>query len=94
MAQQRKIRTIVEQERVTEWLSEFGVAALRLDDVILGLIDTICKKPEVFAREKHTGWSRIMVKGFRPDIPWLRIWFTYDEDNVYIEYIEPLDDLG
>jgi hypothetical protein len=94
MVQPRKIRTIIEQERVSEWLSDNGVGALRLDDVLLGLADTICKKPEVFAREKHTGWSRIMVKGFPPDIPWLRIWFTYNEDYVYIEFIEPLDDVG
>lgn len=94
MTQPRKIRTIVEQERVSEWLNDCGVGALRLDDVVLGLTETICKKPEAFACEKHTGWSRVIVKGFPPDIPFLRIWFTYDNDNVYIEYIEPLDDLG
>lgn len=94
MPQQRKIRGIFEQERVTEQLNDFGVSALRVDDVLRGLIDTICVKPEIFAREPITGWSRIIVKGFPPDIPFLRIWFTYDENDVYLECIEPLDDLG
>jgi hypothetical protein len=89
-----KIRGIFEQERVTEQLLDFGVSGLRIDDVLGGLTDTICRKPEVFAREPQTGWSRIIVKGFPPDIPFLRIWFTYNEEDVFLEYIEPLDDLG
>ena len=92
--QPHKIRTIVEQERVSEELVNFGVSPLKVDDVLLGLGDTIARKPEVFARESDTGWSRIIIKGFPPDIPFLRVWFTYDESSVFIEYIEPLDDLG
>lgn len=94
MAKPPKIRTIVEQERVSEQLEEFGVSSLKIDDVLAGLSETIARKPEVFAREPETGWSRILIKAFPPDIPFLRVWFTYDEDTVYIEYIEPLDDLG
>ena len=89
-----KIRTIIEQERVSEQLLEFGVSAQKIDDVMDGLGETIARRPEVFAHEPETGWSRIIIKGFPPDIPFLRVWFTYDDDNVYIEYIEPLDDLG
>jgi hypothetical protein len=94
MSNPPKIRTIVEQERVSDQLMGFGVASLRVDDVLGGLTETICVRPEVFAQEPHTQWSRIIVKAFPPDIPFLRIWFTYDAETVYIEYIEPLDDLG
>jgi hypothetical protein len=94
MAKPPKIRGIFEQERVTEQLLDFGVSGNRIDEVVGGLADTICRNPEIFAREPHTGWSRIIVKAFPPDIPFLRIWFTYNEDDVFIEYIEALDDLG
>src|SRR5689334_15605825 len=94
MAEPPRIRTIVEQERVTELLLEFGVSSLKVDDVMKGLDNTIARKPEIFAREPETGWSRIIIKGFPPDVPFLRVWFTYDENAVYIEWIEPLDDLG
>ena len=94
VAKPPKIREIVEEERVTEQLQEFGVSAHRIDNVIAGLADTVCRKPEVFAREEHTGWSRTIVKAIPPDVPFLRIWFTYDDDYVYVQYIEPLDELG
>ena len=69
MTPPRKIRTIIAEERVTETLMRLGVAALRVDDVLGGLTDTICVRPEVFAREPETGWSRIILKEFPPDIP-------------------------
>jgi hypothetical protein len=75
-------------------LLDLGVSAIRIDDIWGGLGDTIARKPEIFAREPETGWSRVIIKGFPPDIPLLRVWFTYDDDHVYIQYIEPLDDFG
>ena len=46
----------------------------------------------MFAREPHTGWSRVIVKAFPPDIPSMRIWFTYDDDKIYIEHVEALEE--
>ena len=43
-------------------------------------------------REERTGWSRIIVKEFPPDIPAIRIWFTYDDDKVYIEGVDLLSE--
>ena len=86
------IRDIVEQDRLTEILSGLGVSALKLDDIIGGLSDTIGRHPERLFREPHTGWSRIIVKAFPPDIPLMRIWFTYDENYVYIEHVELLQE--
>ena len=88
-----KRRDIFEQERVTERLLESGIAIHKVDDVLQALGDTIAIKPEIFAREPETGWSRIIIKGFPPDIPFLRVWFTYNEKYIYLEYVEPLDDL-
>ena len=85
------IREIVEQERLQEILLHIGVSAAKLDDVTLGLTNTICKHPERFNREPHTGWSRIVLKSFPPDIPATAIWFTFDEDHVYIEAVELIE---
>lgn len=85
------IREIVQQERLQEILSGAGVSYLKLDDLIGGLSASIGRRPEIFAREPETGWSRIVVNAFPPDIPYMRIWFTYDKDKVYIEHVEALE---
>ena len=86
------IREIVEQQRLGQILETLGVSAQKLDDLISGLSATIGARPEVFARESYTGWSRVVVKAFPPEIPSLRIWFTYDDDHVYVEHIEALEE--
>lgn len=86
------IRQIVEQERLTEMLSSIGVSAIKLDDVISGFAFIVGRRPEVFPREPQTGWSRAVVKWFPPDVPRMQIWFTYDDDNVYIEHVERLEE--
>lgn len=86
------VRQIVEQERLEEILSSLGLSALKLDSVLRGLADTVCRRPELFAREPYTGWSRVIVKAFPPDIPALRVWFTFDEQNIYIECVESMED--
>jgi len=85
------IRGIFEQERLSEILSGLGLSALKLDSVLEGFTNTVCVKPELFAREPQTGWSRVLLKSFPPDIPPMRIWFTYDDNNVYIEHVELLE---
>lgn len=84
-------REIVEQERLEEILSGLGFSALKLDDVITSFRKTVGKHPERFAREPHTGWSRVIVKAFPPDIPRTRIWFTFDAERIYIEHVELLE---
>jgi hypothetical protein len=84
------IREIVQQERLSQILESLGVSVRKLDDIISGLSATIARKPEKFAREPHTGWSRIVVKGFPPEIPRLAIWFTYDADHIYIKHVQSL----
>lgn len=70
------IRGIFEQERLKEVLSGLGVSAAKLDDLLDGLSQTIGRNPAKFAREPHTGWSRILIKAFPPEIPFAAIWFT------------------
>ncbi len=86
------IREIVEQERLAEVLSELGVSARKLDDIIGGFSFLGGRRPDIFAREPETGWSRIVMKAFPPDIPLIRIWFTYDDEHVYIEHVELLEE--
>ena len=85
------IREIVERERLEEILTGVGFSAIKLDDVIAGFAATVGKRPERFAREPQTGWSRVIVKAFPPDIPRTRIWFTFDDEHIYIEHIELLE---
>jgi hypothetical protein len=86
------IRGIFEQERLAEILSGLGISSLKVDSVLEGFANTVCRKPELFAREPSTGWSRVVVKAFPPDIPSMRIWFTYDEDNIYFEHVELIEE--
>lgn len=85
------IRGIFEQERLSQVLTDLGISVLKIDSVLEGLTNTICRKPELFAREPHTGWSRINTKSFPPDIPALRIWFTYDDTDIHIESVELIE---
>jgi hypothetical protein len=89
---QPHVREIVEQERLAEILSRLGVSARKLDDIIDGFSFLVGQRPDIFAREPDTGWSRIVMKAFPPDIPLIRIWFTYDDDHVYIEHVELLEE--
>lgn len=85
------IRGIFEQERLREILSKLGVSTLKLDSVLEGFSNTVCKKPELFEREPCTGWSRVIVKAYPPEVPPMRVWFTYDDNNVYVEHVELLE---
>lgn len=84
------LREVVPRERLEEILPKLGFSMMKLDDVIAGFVQNIGKHPERLAKEPHTGWSRVLVKAFPPDIPRTRIWFTYDDDHIYIEHIEAL----
>jgi len=90
--QHPRIREIVEQERLAEILSGFGVSARKVDDLITGFSFLVNKRPDIFGREPETGWSRIVMKAFPPDIPLARIWFTYDDDYIYIQHVELLEE--
>jgi hypothetical protein len=87
-----KIREVVEPEQLKEELRRCGVSAKRLDNVTEGLIFSIATRPERFNSEDKTGWSRIMMNEFPPDIPAVRIWFTFDDDKVYIERVDLLSE--
>jgi len=87
-----KIREIVERDELKKELGRCGVSAKKLDDLMEGLEFSIAARPEVFQREEKSGWSRIMVKEFPPDIPAIRIWFTYDEERVQIERVDLLSE--
>jgi len=92
MKQPPKMRCIADQEALVSELSRCGVSSRKLNDVTKGLTDTICVSPEVFQREERTGWSRIIIKEFLPHIPAIRIWFTFDENKVYIEGVDLLSE--
>jgi len=87
-----KLREVVEPNQLKDELLRCGVSAKRLDDVASGLIFSIARNPERFQREEKSGWSRIMVNPFVPDIPSIRIWFTFDEEKIYIERVDLLSE--
>jgi len=91
MPSPRKIRTIVEQQKLEKDLLRCGVSPKKLDRVTQGLGDTICTRPEVLQRDEETGWSCIMVKHY-PGIPSLRIWYTYSDDEIFIEAVDLLSE--
>jgi hypothetical protein len=87
-----KIREVVEPEQLKEELLRCKVSPKRLDDLMEGLIFSLATRPERLRRDDPTGWSRIMIREASPDIPAIRVWFTYDDDKVNIERVDLLSE--
>lgn len=87
-----KIREVVEPDQLKGELRRCGISHKRLDDVMEGLIFSLATRPERLRRDDPTGWSRIMIREAPPDIPAIRVWFTYDDDRVNIERVDLLSE--
>ena len=85
-------RKIKLEEKLSKELARCGVSAAKLPDLMAGLGSTICARPERFRLDDSSGWSRILTKEFPPDIPPIRIWFTFDDEYVYIQGVELLSE--
>jgi hypothetical protein len=77
------MRTILQEDRVTEQLESLKVDYERLDEAFLWVNAALCKSPQIFPVIPGTLISRIRLRDF-PGVPNLCIFFRYDDNTVYL----------
>lgn len=78
-----KRRTIREEDEYKAAIGVFRVNYRRLDEAILGVSDVLCLHPELYPSLPGYRLHRIRISKF-PGVPELSIYFTYDDDYVYL----------
>jgi hypothetical protein len=80
-------REIVEEDQFKEDKKKLKKhSPKRLDEVLDGVTWVLARRPESFSQ--IPGTDVYMAKTDPFGIPALYIWFTFDEDHVYLESIE------
>ena len=83
----KTIRTIVEDESFSKSFDQLKVSYRRLDEVLVGVTLALVTSPEHCPVVPGTVLSILKTREF-PSIPPLRIFFTYDEKEVHLRYVE------
>lgn len=61
--------------------------ARRFDEMLFGVDMGVARRPETFACVRGTRLHRVLLRqGIEP--PSLRVWFTFDDSNVTLLYVE------
>lgn len=87
MAGGSKARTIREEKQFADQKAKLKHSAKRLDEVLSGLIWTLCRKPDSFPNVPGSNLYLAKTDG-TSDTPGLFVWFTFDEDTVFLLSIE------
>jgi hypothetical protein len=82
-------RTIVETERFTKAFEKLKLSYQRLDEALTGVHHALCVDPDKCPRIEGTKLSLIKTHPFR-GTPALRIFFTYDANEVQLQHIEQI----
>jgi hypothetical protein len=78
-----KRRCIREEQEYADAMRSLRVSYRRLDEFIGDIADVLCVHPERYPSLQGYRLHRIRVSEF-PGIPELSIYFTYDDDYVYL----------
>jgi len=84
------LRTIVEDESFSQAFEKLQVAYERLDEVLTGVTLALVQSPHDCPVIKGTVLSVIKTREF-PNIPPLRIFFTYDQREVHLRHVEVIE---
>ena len=80
-------RTIRQEPKFNEQLEALGVTHKRLDEVLEGVCFALSRNPERFPRVPGTQLSIIKTPVY-PGAPSLRIFFTFNEEEVHLLMVE------
>ena len=83
------LRTIIEDESFGKAFGKLKVSYKRLDEVLVGVTLALVQSPEHCPVVPGTVLSIVKTREF-PDIPPLRIFFTYDEKEVHLRHVEQI----
>ena len=81
----RPPRNLVEEDCYRARLHDLELSHAVLDEIFVELAPAVCRFPEIYPGTD--GIHRILVAA-GVDHPELRIWFEFDEENVYLIDIE------
>jgi hypothetical protein len=82
------LREVVEQPRFRDEKKKLKPSAKRLDEVLDGVIWTLARSPESYAN--IPGTKLYLAKTESADgVTGLFIWFTFNDNQVFLESIEP-----
>lgn len=78
-----KRRCIREEQEYADAISALRISYRRLDEAIGSIADVLCQHPERYPHLRGFRLHRVRLAGF-PGIPGLSIYFTYDDDYVFL----------
>jgi len=79
----QKMRDIREEDEYKDAIKSLRISYQRLDEALLGISEVLCTHPEKFPSLRGYRLHRVRLSAF-PGIPELSIYFTYDDDCVYL----------
>lgn len=87
MAGASRARTVREEKQFTEDKKKLKHSAKRLDEILFGVIWTLSRIPESFGNVSGT-MLYLAKTDAAPDAPSLYIWYTFDDDYIYLLSVE------
>lgn len=80
-------RTIIEEKAFSRQIEGLAISHRRLDEVMVGISVALSSRPEHCTVVPGTKLSVIKTQAY-PKAPALRIFFTYDENDVHLQFVE------
>jgi hypothetical protein len=87
MAGEFNAREIVEEKTFDAEKHRVAKSAKRLDDILFGITWVLSRKPESFPKVQGLNLYLAKTDG-APDAPAVNVWFNFDDEKVYLLYIE------
>jgi len=87
MAGSPSYRTVREEKSFSVEKERISRSAKRLDDVLSGIVWALCRAPESFEKVSDLGLYLIKTDA-APGIPRLRVWYTFNDTEVHLLFIE------
>jgi hypothetical protein len=88
MAGPFKARQIIEEDQFQEEKIRISRSIKRLDEILLGVLWVMARKPDSFERVGNLGLYLAKTDAVPPSIPALYIWFWFNDEEVHLLSIE------
>lgn len=85
------LRTIRQEPKFDEEIKALGISCQRLDEILEAIGFALARAPEVFPQVPGTRVS-ILKTAVYPGAPSLRVFFTYNDEEVHLLMVEFCED--
>lgn len=86
------LRTVIEDKQFNEQKQKITPDVRRLDEILFGITWTVARGPEECPRVLENPDIRVIQTNRFMDIPRLRIFFTFDDKEVHLKWVEVLEE--